>query len=550
MASCKPTTMDYSEIKKGLENGDIKLPKFQRNFVWDPKKMVKLLDSVIKGYPIGSFIMWETKEVLRDIRNIGSQSFPSIKDDNYHKKYILDGQQRITSLYAGIEGIIDLPAQNKKFNCKNIYVDLTASGEDDIVVLDRGNKTDYECPVFSDIVDFKLSEIIAKYANDNDKINKIQEYSDAIKQFQFPVVLLTDAPMDIATEVFTRANIGGKSLTLYEIMCAKIYDESLGFDLDVKREKQRIKWKKVGYDTVDDQTVLEAISICLIKKCGKKDVLEIPKKDFISVWDAVDKAFDSAIEYLRQKLNVQTENIIPYDAFLVMLVYYFYKQPNDAKKDKPSAKQDLLIQDYFWRSALSSRFTEGQAAKMSQDATNVIDVILSCKEPTYKYGVDITVSGLKRNGAYVPNSAYTKAILCLLCEQTPLSFYNNSKIVLDAAFLDPKSKKNDHHFFPKAYMESCQPNIPSELVDHIGNISLIDAGTNSIVIGKRSPSDYISDFVKTNPSFEDCLKSHLIDLSEDNLLENDYMKFFENRLNRISKKLKTKIQPNALDQIE
>lgn len=544
MATCKPDTLFYSDIKKGLLNGDIKLPRFQRDFVWDPKKMARLLDSVVKGYPIGSFIMWNTKEVLRDIRNIGSQTFPAVKDENYLKEYILDGQQRITSLYAGIEGVIDLPSQNKIFNCRDIYVDLTATGDDDIVILDRGNRTDYECPPLTEIVYYKLSDVSKKYKDDQEKIDKIQEYNEAITKYQFPVVYLNDAPMDIATEVFTRANISGKTLTPYEIMCAKIYDEKKGFDLDKKRDIQKKKWKKVGYDSIDDQTVLEAVSICLIKKCGRKDMFEIPKNDFISVWDTVDKAFDSAIDYLRQKMSVPTANILPYDAFLVLLVYFFYRLKSSTS---PSAIQEKYLCDYFWRSALSERFTEGQAAKLRQDTANVIDNILAEKQPSYKYGVDISVAGIKRNGSYVANGAYTKAFICLLCEQTPLAFANNSKVVLDSAFLDPKNKKNDHHFFPKAYMESCQPKIPSELVDHIANISLIDAGTNSVVIGKRAPSDYISDFAKLNPNIDKAMESHLINITKDNIKENDYNKFFKNRLSRIRKILKGKLLLNNLD---
>lgn len=66
-----PATMQYTMLIANIEQGLIKIPQFQRQFVWSIEQSAKLLDSILKGYPIGSFILWETKERLRSIRNIG-----------------------------------------------------------------------------------------------------------------------------------------------------------------------------------------------------------------------------------------------------------------------------------------------------------------------------------------------------------------------------------------------------------------------------------------------------------------------------------------------
>jgi len=99
----KPDSKKYTDLISEIQKGQIKVPKFQRNFVWSLDKTAKLLDSILKGYPIGTFILWETNERLNDIKNIGNLKLPDIPDD-IKVQYVLDGQQRITSLYAAFLG--------------------------------------------------------------------------------------------------------------------------------------------------------------------------------------------------------------------------------------------------------------------------------------------------------------------------------------------------------------------------------------------------------------------------------------------------------------
>jgi len=77
----KPASKKYTDLISEIQKGEIKIPKFQRNFVWSLDKTAKLLDSILKGYPIGTFILWETNERLNDIKNIGNLKLPAIPDD-------------------------------------------------------------------------------------------------------------------------------------------------------------------------------------------------------------------------------------------------------------------------------------------------------------------------------------------------------------------------------------------------------------------------------------------------------------------------------------
>ena len=85
-----PGNMLYNNLIANIEQGQIKIPQFQRKFVWSIEETAGLIDSILKGYPIGTFIIWETNDRLRSIRNIGNFQFPDTPDGNtvqYAGKY-------------------------------------------------------------------------------------------------------------------------------------------------------------------------------------------------------------------------------------------------------------------------------------------------------------------------------------------------------------------------------------------------------------------------------------------------------------------------------
>jgi hypothetical protein len=105
------------------------------------QKSAALIDSIVKGYPVGTFIFWATKERLRHIRDIGSKNLPPPKDGET-ASYVLDGQQRITSLYATLRGLRVGRDSGQTDDFSKIYIDLDATDEEPIVVTDVSAKED------------------------------------------------------------------------------------------------------------------------------------------------------------------------------------------------------------------------------------------------------------------------------------------------------------------------------------------------------------------------------------------------------------------------
>ena len=115
-------TITIRDILDEVLRGQIRIPAFQRGFVWEPDRVAYLMDSIYKRYPFGSLLFWRTREPLKVERDLGPFQLPDPKVD-YPVDYVLDGQQRITSIFGVFQ--TELKMVNPVF-WRDVYFDLKA----------------------------------------------------------------------------------------------------------------------------------------------------------------------------------------------------------------------------------------------------------------------------------------------------------------------------------------------------------------------------------------------------------------------------------------
>src|SRR2546423_1306339 len=104
--------------------GRIRIPAFQRGFVWDASRVAYFMDTLYKGYPFGSVLLWRTNNSLRTERTLGPFGLPSV-DPSYPIDYVLDGQQRLTSIFGVFQ--TELESVTEEFDDRfAVYFDLRA----------------------------------------------------------------------------------------------------------------------------------------------------------------------------------------------------------------------------------------------------------------------------------------------------------------------------------------------------------------------------------------------------------------------------------------
>lgn len=536
MVTAIPTHEKYFALLTDLERGRIKIPQFQRDFVWTVKRSAAFLDSVIKGYPVGTLIFWQTKDRLRSVKELGGHSFPDPPPES-DVTLVLDGQQRLTSLFAAMRGVEIRRESGAVDDFSKMYIDLEASEHDDVVVTNVEHLKDGSWISLSNLVNGG-TRVYRKF--DEKYYDRIDECKRRLDTYDFPIVRIVDAEIDVATEIFTRLNVGGKALTVFEVMVAKTYDEESNFDLAGRFESLIERLAGVEYQTVSAAIPLQLIALILDGECKKQSILALKKNEFIDCWPKAIDAIESAVEYFRGTYRIPASKLLPFNALVVPFAYFFYR-----RQDKPNAVQAKLLQDFFWRCALGGRYSSSSESRLAQDKRK-IDLILQDQAPDYDWAVDTSPEFLVENGLFAPSRASTKALLCLYAYHEPKSFADNGQVHIGNSWLKQANSKNYHHFFPKAYLRNA--GVGERQANSVLNITIVDDYLNKRQIRADPPSVYLAKFAATNDNLSRTMKTHLIgDFDDFGLSSDDYSLFIERRAEWVSRELSRRIIPRRVD---
>ena len=545
----KPIPRTYNELMNNIEKGIYQIPKFQRDFIWEKSQVAKLLDSIIKGYPIGTFILWKTKDRLRSVKKIGSEILREPPEGDF-VYYVLDGQQRITSLYLAVKGIILSDGENYK----ELYVNLEEAKkwmenpeyEGEIVTIEKPKHNLFIS--FYELVNERTSKLARKFVSsvDRDSIEDlIDDLKDMVRGYEFSTIEIENQPLGRVTEVFTRINTAGKTLTLFEIMNAKVYQEIDGkviFDLEEKFNELINDLENANYETIaENKTIILQLVSLILKRNAKRDaILSLPKEEVIDIWNDAVKALKLAIDKIRTHLRIPVSKLLPYYVLLVPIAYFYYTN----NFEEPDATQTKNLEIYFFRAAFTNRFSSAVESKLNNDI-QIIDKIKQKdkvdwdKEIPVNFDRNSLINWLKE--PFTTSNAFDKGVLCILAYFQPRRFNDNGLVILDNSWLSRSNSRNYHHFFPKAYLRKKGE---GDLANALANITFIDDYLNKRIIKAKPPSKYIlEEFAKKNPDIEETLKSHLIDdIDTFGITHNNYDDFLEKRSERIAREILKRIE--------
>ncbi|MDX2119255.1 MAG: DUF262 domain-containing protein [Planctomycetota bacterium] len=540
-----PQSRTFDKVLHGIETGTLKIPQFQRDFVWSRDKSAKLIDSILKGYPIGTFILWKTKEQLRFVKEIGGQKLPPTPKGDYAEQ-VLDGQQRLTSLYAACKGVT-IKRDGRDDDFREIFVDLDAdwSASTETVLVSVAPQGEVASTA-ADGQSVRLVDVIRGEFNLLAKLSekrreRLLQYQKQIQTYQFSVILIQDAPIDVATEIFTRINVSGQSLSVFEIMVAKTYDHEDGFDLAERFKALQARLEAVDYGTIPPSAVLQLASLLMVGECQKQNILRLDTAKFREMWPRVEDAVENACDYFKSYFRVPVSKLLPYASLVVPLGYYFAKH-----KDPPMGDHKEWLRELFWRISLSGRYTSAVETKLASDIKRV-EKILKGNEPSYDYGVDISPEAIDAHGYFNTGRSFIKSILCVYAFHHPESFESGAKVHIANDWLKRANSKNYHHFFPRAFLK--KRSVPSDRINHVANITIVDDYLNKREIKAKAPSVYMKAFKKGNKQLADTMATHLIDPDAYGVWDDDYELFLKERCKAISKKLRGWVPKRPVDDV-
>ena len=368
------------------EDGGYWLPKIQRTFVWGEEQIERLYDSILREYPIGTLLVWKTKHNIKRRRFIDNYiegiklSQLYMPEDNKTKMLVLDGQQRLQSLFIGLKG---------SYYGKELAIDVL-SGEqaapDDIKYKFKFmNPKEIIAPWFKlkDIVyntkeynqisenllkkfpqplsvaeTQKVNTIVAKIVRIFTEDNLIYQKIDSVDNEE----LYNE---DDVVEIFIRANSGGTQLGKSDLLFSLLtvdWDDS-----DTEMESLLMELNKHGYEFNRDFILKTCLSITgkgaayNVAKFRDADV----KKSIIDNWKAISEAICDVKDFLYNKTFIKTDKALPSYLGLIPLIYFRYKYKN-------KWANTVGINTYLIRTLLAGAFS-GSPDTLIDKCTKKID---------------------------------------------------------------------------------------------------------------------------------------------------------------------------------
>jgi hypothetical protein len=242
------------------------------------------------------------------------------------------------------------------------WVDLTVSEHEEIILMASPDNVGERTIQLNDLLsgDFAYLAGFPKELQE-----KIRTYKNRIESYQFSAILMKDAAIDVATEVFTRLNTGGQALSVFEIMVAKTYDPEKDFDLAEKFDALIADLQAVDYDTLSSATVLQTVAVLIRKDCRKQTILSLPKDEVIKTWPKAVEAIHSSVDYFRNYYRIPVSRLLPYAALVIPFAYFF-----KASRQAYGRSSEIPTR-FFWRISLGGRYSQSLETRVAHRRRNV-----------------------------------------------------------------------------------------------------------------------------------------------------------------------------------
>lgn len=567
----KPDYRDIIPFIADLESGFFQIPTFQRKFEWEKENIKKLWDSIFRFYPIGSFLIWKTNDSLERHREIGGHTF---REGNGNFQYILDGQQRATSLLLSLRG-----GKIKGEECfdPTLYIDLTYEENeedehgyrsfflfwDDID--DRGGKYTINVPKkkkYEEGLIVKLKDIQKHSDEIQEHLYKVGrgdfksvEQRNLIKvrrifdSYRLSLIWFEGIEVREVCDIFDRINREGKPLDIVDIVVAKTYRKSTngdkGFYLRDYFDELRQHFAGSQFFKLSDFVTLQSIaSITMqdpeskVRNITNAYLPKLSANEIEENWINIKKAIIETVRFLRDTLHLVGPNMIPYGYMYHVLVNYFYKNK------KPNYK---VPKEWFWYVS----FNPNGLGNTTQLKREIARILRARNGEPLEFEPLMIDRNILRSESYYVRSALSRAILAFMAYQRPCDFLNKDRDVLQSVYLTLGDNPNLHHFFPNNHLN----NHPDQRKfkndnDCLMNIVYLNKLEN-IRISDTNPLEYLNDpeFVDQEQKAE-IMQKHLIPLEiidwtkDSGLTWGNFDIFIEKRIDLISKKLKEAL-PNV-----
>ncbi|MBQ9313688.1 MAG: DUF262 domain-containing protein [Clostridia bacterium] len=503
--------MKIIDILAQIDAEQYALPEFQRGYVWNREQVKKLANSLYKGYPIGGILIWVTE-------NDESYTRGNVDKINRTIRLILDGQQRLTTLYGLIRGKAPSFFEGDEKAFTNLFFNLESESFEfyaPIKMKDDPNWIDV-----TNVLTHNASTFIEQSGNPGYYIKyltKLNNLYNNITQKELPIeeVVGEDKSLDVVVEIFNNLNSGGTKLSKGDLALAKICAQWP----DARREMRNIleRLRNAGYD-FKLEWLLRCITVYLTNKAYFSELEQVKIEDFKNALKDVEKKIDEILNQIGSRLGLDNTRVLG-SKFAIPLMIGYMKKVNHKLSDSEWNK--LLY--WYIHTFLWGRYAGATESTLAQDLAIVNN----------GDGIDGLINQLRLNRGDLTikpedfwgwgSGARFYPLLYLLTRMNKARDFS-SGIELRDNLLGRNSTLEVHHIFPRAVLYKAGK--AKAIVNSLANYTFLTKDTN-LEISDDEPAIYIPKYMSKQPG---AIESHWIPTNDIELFKIDnYEKFLEKR---------------------
>lgn len=561
------TKIHLQELLSDAEKGSLQLPDFQRGWIWDDDRIKSLLASISACFPIGAVMLLETRgtRVSFKPRPLDGTEDSGVEPDTL----VLDGQQRLTSLYQALMNRSPVKTRDskKRIVYRRYYIDMNlansseADPEDALVSVPEGGQIkkfgggitldvttpehEFKRHLFPMNNIFRSADWRQAYGEYWDH-NPVQmrifnEFETKVikgfEQYQIPVIKLKkETPKEAVCLVFERVNTGGVSLTVFELLTASFAADGFQLRDDWRDREKRIRSRYRVLNGLKSDDFLQAISLLVTRtrrnavlgvdkptskapgiSCKRRDILNLSVADWQRWADPVEQAFGQVAQFLHGQKIFRAWDL-PYRTQLVPLAAIFASLKHIGETVGAQRK----IARWYWCGVLGELYGGTTESRFAHDLPEVVAYILeNGPEP-----ITVSESNFQPNRLLTlrtRNSSAYKGLYALLMKDGCKDF-RTEKPIEEQLFFDESI--DIHHIFPERWCKSSST-VGPEHYNSVINKTAISARTNR-QIGGNKPSRYLRSLEESagiDPSrMDEILASHCIEPMH--LRDDDFWRFY------------------------
>ncbi|SHG63939.1 GmrSD restriction endonuclease domain-containing protein [Streptoalloteichus hindustanus] len=489
------TERDVTTLVGQISGGEIRLPEIQRGYVWKPTQVARLVESLYRGYPTGSLLFWQTTETpqTREAATGTPQATAAVLP-----LYLLDGQQRLTSLHRVLT---DHPDAQVVFNVETeAFQNQSATTAKDPrwikvhEVLRPGAK---QFPLIQ-----RLHEAVP--ALDPDVVGERIGQLAAVRSRRFHMEILTDFPYEEVAQIFVRVNSGGQRLRTTDLSLATLSARWPG--ILGKLEDEADYWARRDYPDLDVTFLTRALTGAVLGRglnaWSHGKLVAASDEALEQGWRTVQRGLRHLVPLLRENLGVDHSGLIPSHVALLPLIVFLGERP-----DEPlGADTTNAVLYWFLVATIRARYSGSTDTRLGQDipATREPEPIkrLLANLGALDTRVEVTANDLQGRNY---GSPYFFLSYLVARRANATDWWYGTSISANA---EGSQKLEYHHIHPQSTLRNHPNGYGKGEINEMANLAFISARANR-KISNRSPKLY---FPELDPAD---LAAHFVPLQEE-----------------------------------